>query len=101
MFDRVYDFFFGDQLRKYAVLISAFLFSQVLIIPLIGQLEPSQYVALAVTILFISIWPLAIFYDRFSPGREEHTDEPGPGQLRVSYQESMRPVIRQIEERLY
>jgi hypothetical protein len=65
MFDKVYDFFFGDQLRKHVVLISAFFSGQLLVIPLLGRLEPSQYVALAVVTSFISMWPLTWLYDRF------------------------------------
>jgi hypothetical protein len=64
MFDRVYDFFFGDQLRKHVVLISAFLLGQLSVIPLAERLEPTQYVVLAVMISLVFIWPLRFLYDR-------------------------------------
>ena len=71
MFDQVYDFFFGDQLRKYVVLISAFFLGQIFAIPLLGWLESSQYVLFAVTISFIAICPLILLYNWLHPIRRE------------------------------
>jgi hypothetical protein len=64
MFDKVYDFFYGDQIRKHVVLIGGFFSGQLLAIPLFERLEPSQYVPLAVMMSFISMWPLAWCYGK-------------------------------------
>ncbi len=75
MFDSTYDFFFGDQLRKHVVVVSAFFLGQISVIPLLGWLELPHYVALSVTISFLSIWPLTLFYDRLHPPRRKATKE--------------------------
>ena len=65
MFEKVYNFFFGDQLRKYVVLVSAFFLGQFLSIPFWGWFEPSQYVILALSISFALIWPFIRLYDHY------------------------------------
>jgi hypothetical protein len=76
MFDKVYDFFFGDQLRKRLVLISAFFLGQLLAIPFFGWVEPSQYIALALSISFISTWPITLLYDKVYDVRQKVNQEP-------------------------
>jgi hypothetical protein len=71
MFDKVYDFFFGDQLRKHLVLISAFFLGQILAIPFFEWLEPSRYIALALSLSFISTWPLTLLYDKLYNVRQK------------------------------
>jgi hypothetical protein len=93
----VYDFFFGDQLRKHMVLISAFLLGQLFMIPLLGWLEPSQYVTLAVTLSLVSIWPLRFLYDRFFP--VQCTEE--QRQLNSNNKMLMMEITRDLENRIY
>jgi hypothetical protein len=86
MFDRIYDFFFGDQIRKHVVLLSAFFLGQFLTIPLLAWLEPSQYVGLAVTISFISIWPLASLYKKNHAVPPKVTEHARQVEIRTSEQ---------------
>ncbi len=101
MVDRVYDFFFGDQVRKHVLLISAFFLGQLSAIPLLGWLEPSQHVALAVSISFISIWPLSVLYDRFFAVRRRRTQEPIRGEVDIHNVELMMMAMHQIERMLH
>jgi hypothetical protein len=75
MFDKVYNFFFGDQLRKHVVLVSAFFLGQLLSIPFLGFFEPAQYLALALSISFISTWPLTLLYDKVLDIRQNFNRE--------------------------
>lgn len=99
MFDRVYDFFFGDQLRKYVVLISAIFLGQLFVIPLFGQLEPSQYVALGVTISFMFIWPLTLLYNRFSSKRQRATEETAQGNIARPAKDLINHRIQELQQR--
>jgi hypothetical protein len=95
MIDRVYDFFFGDQLRKHIVLISAFFLGQLFAIPLFGSLEPSQYVVFAVSVSLLSIWPLVLLYDRFHIVRREHREAPIEVKSGIKDQELRNTLIYQ------
>jgi hypothetical protein len=100
MFDRVYDFFFGDQRRKHIVLVSAFFLGQFFAIPLLGWLEPSQYVALAVAISFISVWPLTLFYDKLHT-RRRATGEPERVYIQAANQALIGNAIGEIDRMLF
>jgi hypothetical protein len=99
MFDRVYDFFFGDQLRKYVVLISAIFLSQLFVIPFFGQLEPSQYVVLGVIISFMFIWPLTLLYNRFGPIQRRSTKETAHGDIARPDKDLINQRIEELQQR--
>jgi hypothetical protein len=75
MVNRMYDFFFGDQLRKHVVLISAFFLGQFFMIPFLGNFDPSQHMIVALVISFASLWPLTLLYDRVHGVRRKATEE--------------------------
>jgi hypothetical protein len=99
MFDRVYDFFFGDQLRKYVVMISAIFLGQLFLIPLFGQLEPSRYVALGVTISFMFIWLLTLLYNRFGPKRRRATEATAQGDIDRPDKDLINQRIQELQQR--
>ena len=101
MFEKVYNFFFGDQLRKYVVLLSAFMFSQVLSIPFLGWFEPSQYIVLTLSTAFALIWPLTLLYDRYHNGKNLSRTEVQIGshpqtQMEIGTQERETEQIQEI-----
>jgi hypothetical protein len=95
MFDRVYDFFFGDQLRKHVVLISAFSIGQIFVIPLFGWLDPFQYVSLALALAVVSVWPLRLLYDRCFTCREDSIEHD------VNNKMLMKKITHHLEQTLY
>jgi hypothetical protein len=101
MFESVHDFFFGDQLRKRVVLISAFFLGQICVMPLLGWRDPSHYVTLAVVLSLVFVWPLNFLYNRFSSVQRERTGELRQEEPQPSDQELIRQIIRQIEAMLY
>jgi hypothetical protein len=99
MFDRVYDFFYGEQLRKHVVLISAFVFGQIFVIPLLGWLDSSQHVSLALAVAIISVWPLRLLYDKCFTSPQERTEE----QIERNTNDMIMiaEMIRHLERTLY
>ena len=64
MFEKLYEFFFTDQRRKYVVLISTFLSGQLLAIFFLGMVEVHQYFFLALGLPIALILPITFLYDK-------------------------------------
>jgi hypothetical protein len=56
-------FFFGDQIRKYFVLFSAFLCSQIISFLFLGVSDHVQDIILTIILSLSLVWPITILYD--------------------------------------
>jgi hypothetical protein len=99
MFDAIHDFFFGDQLRKHVVLIGAFFLGQLAAVPLLGWLEPSQYVMFAVALSCVVVLPLHLLYNWYLPPRTERAED--GGELNLVQNELLRQIMRRVDQILY
>lgn len=74
MIDKLHSFFFGDQLRKNIVLMSALFLGQITALPFIGQVQPSLYVVISICSSLLYAFLLADFYDRIKIRRQKLTE---------------------------
>jgi len=60
--NELYEFFYGNQTRKYIALISAFVIAHIICLPFFGKLQDEWYVILVLGSNVLLIFPIAVFY---------------------------------------
>jgi hypothetical protein len=101
MLDKLHEFFFGDQLRKYLVLMGAFFGGQALALPALARVEPSQYMLLALSFSLVLTWPLTLLYDRYRDTRHGLRENAMRQTVSARDIELLQQIVQNVESELF